>query len=252
MKKIILVVILTLFFCLIPLGTVIAFADGTGEDTTPTITVIDEQAAVENFFNRWIVPIASGTAGSILLVVLAFLRPYIKRVGENKTLMVAYNAARDKLSTAEQTASELKEQMKNVDLGAILQSVTKAVVTVVTENISEIIKKEIDKRSDLIGRVLANSEVISAQVGNLISAASVTWNNVDGVQKLLSTSPTSSALEKQAKSVELLKAMVAAKCGTELAEIQELLDEALDRNINQDEIMERYSKWAAEGTQNDG
>lgn len=190
--------------------------------------VINEQASLESFFNRYIIPIVTGTVGTVLIGVLAILRPYIRRVGENKTLRAVYGTTKDKLAIAEDEIKELKGKLEGLDIEDILKNLTEKAVSVAQEKTQEIIKAELEKRTDLNEKILSDVEVVSAQLQNLIHSAMLSWKEVDGVDKILAKSPVASALEKQAKEVQYLKTFIADRLEMEAKDIQALLDKATE------------------------
>ena len=222
MKKVLSFIAITalLIAFMLPLGAA-AFAEETTETiatATETTVILDEQTALDNFFNRYIIPIVGVTASSALGIGLAIAIPFIRKSSAYKSLSVGY-------SSLKRQAEEWKKQAESVDINAIIKQVTAAVSTAVIDKIGEIVKQEMDKRVDQTNQIFTNTEIMSAQLSNFLSAANIVWGkSVDGVSELLAKSPTTALLHQLEDYNLALKNIIIEKLGVTNEDLNKMLE----------------------------
>ena len=221
MKKVLAFIAITalLIAVMLPLGAA-AFAEETTETvaTATETTIIDEEASLDSFFNRYIVPIVGGSAASALGIGLAIAIPFIRKSSAYKSLSVGY-------SSLKRQAEEWKKQAESTDVNAIIKQVTAAVSTAAIDKIGEIVKQEMDKRVDQTNQIFTNTEIMSAQLANFLSAANIVWGpNVDGVSELLAKSPTTALLHQLEDYNLALKNIIIEKLGVTNEDLNKMLE----------------------------
>lgn len=226
MKKLLLLIILVI--CIFAFPVLTAFAEE-GEIVEGT-TIEETGGGIDDaWFKDKVLPYLIA-GGSGLTVLLPFILKLIKYIGENKSIKAAYAVLKDTANKASDENKALKEQLETFNLDAVLKGVTDSVITAVVDKIGGLVVSELNKRTDLSGQVLANTEVISQQLHNFLNAAVLAWKEVDGTAKLLTQSPNTAVMELQAKTIQFLKTYVAEKLGLETAELQAEIDKAVAVN----------------------
>lgn len=198
-------------------------AEGNAEDQgaeTPVLVVekeIEKDDIVTVFKNN-ILPYVSGAATSFL-GCLIMLIPYIKTRGQNKALQGAITVAGKtidslKAKEGELTVEKIVEKIQNDLVGTLMEFITTTVKAAIAENVK-------DTTGD-INAIDSKVDVLSAQLTNLIKAATLTWGEIDGVKPLLLNSPTSQTLAGYLAEVKGLKAQVAEQNAEALAPVEAL------------------------------
>lgn len=236
--KLTLVAVIIMFivcaYALVAHSHAIAYADDENvneqvieSDATATNSNDDDIATV---FKNNILPYVSGAATSFI-GILVMLIPYIKSRGQNKALQGALAVASKtidslKAKEGELTVDKIVEKIQNDLVGTLMDFITTTVKAAITENVK-------DTTGD-INAIDSKVDVLSAQLTNLLKAATLTWGQVDGVKQLLVNSPTSATLAGYLAEVKELKAQVAEQNAEALAPV-EALEKELEVYGNADE-----------------
>ena len=160
-------------------------------ETQPSVSVSAEPAPVPeedetDFFNKTILPLLI-SAGSVLLLVIGMLAPYIKKSNAYKALNTAYKAIKVQLKNQE-------ELLDNLDT----EKLKKAVADSVSAGIAELLVKfEEAIRKEL--------EFDNKTLSEFMEAARIVWSEAEGAVNILSEAPTKASVQKLALENKLLQ-----------------------------------------------
>lgn len=210
----------------------VAHADGESvveESTEPSVVVVEKEVEKDDLatvFKNNILPyvVSGAEAGLALLIVLV---PYIKKKGQLKALQGAY-------TVATKTIEAYKAKEGELTVESITTAVVDTLKSFITETVKATIKENVKDTTGDINAIDTKVDVLSAQITNLIKAATLTWGQVDGVPELLAKSPTASVLNGYLAQIKEVKALVQASNADALAPV-EALEKELEVYDNADE-----------------
>ena len=181
---------------------------------------VDYDEVVANII-KWFAVLFGSTA---FTVIVGILRPYLKNLGENKTLRALVSRSKDKEGELSAENLSLKKALEEFNPEIMLEKFSSTVVGKITSAVTQ----ELKKKTDLDGKILSNTEVLAAQVQQITKAAMLVWGgSVEGAAKILSEQPTTEAMEKVLKENQYMKTLIAEKLEMQTKELQKKLDEAV-------------------------
>lgn len=197
--------------------------DDTNVPETPTIIIENEkeEESLAEVFKNDILPFVV-SAGSSIIAFLIALFPWLKTKTKFSSLQGLYSAEK---KTNEKLNAKLAEFNTDNFVNAIKDKVVKNLEVFITDTITDIVKQHKIDNSEEIAVIATHLEQLGAQVTNLISAAQITWKNVDGVDGILAKSPTAEVLKGYyEKYVELQKKFNELQA-KETVELNNIVDE---------------------------
>lgn len=197
------------------------------EETTTNVT--DEVDDFKTVFKNDILPLIVG-AGEGILAILIMLFPYIKLRGKNKSLLGMLTVNKETLKKYQ----ELTEQFTVGNfINAFKADVIEGLKDFIKETVEKTVKDNFVDNTDGLNEVKTTTDILSAQLNNLIKAASIVWREAPGATELLAKSPTSEVLKGLYGQVADLRKKVEAKQSTELAEVDGVAKELEVYNVNE-------------------
>lgn len=153
-----------------------------------------------DFFNKTILPLLI-SAGSVLLLVIGFIAPYIKKSNAFKALNTAYKAVKVQLKNQEEILNNLNtETLKK----AIADNISAEIIELFVK-FEEAIKKELKFDNKTLSEIYTQQELIKSMVNKFMEAAKIVWAESDGAINVLSESPTKASVQKLALENKLLE-----------------------------------------------
>ncbi len=189
-----------------------AFAIEVGQENVEESGEISFSDRISEYIQSDLIPIISGLITAIT-AILAMLVPYIKTLGKLKSTQSAYACVFDENERLQKIASE-----KSVE----------GISKKITEEVAAAMEDRLSKYEELLSALLKECEESSCRLTSLIEGAKIAWKEAEGVDVILSSSPTASALRKNALKIELLKSYVAKTLGVKREKIDEMIDEELN------------------------
>lgn len=210
----------------------LAFADEgepvvTDEPTIEQTVDIDEGEIADKLSKKVLTWLTIGGGAAVIVSYLGILKPFFKTLGENKTLKAAYSSNKDKIAEILAENSTLKEFVNSTNITEIMGDIAKSVKEDLIPVVKTAITAELAKRTDISGQILANTEVMAALINKVISAASLAWNGVDGVPKVLAAPVNTALIEKTIAENEAMKTIVAQELGISTSQLQEKIDKVV-------------------------
>ena len=173
------------------------------DSTTGANSELKPEKDETDFFNETILPLLI-SAGSVLLLVIGFIAPYIKKSNAYKALNTAYKAVKVQLKNQEEILNNLDtETLKK----AIAESVGAGMADLFAK-FEEAIKKELQFDNKALAEIYGGQELIKAMVGKFMEAARIVWAEADGAVTVLSEAPTQASVQKLALENKLLQEQI--------------------------------------------
>lgn len=188
----------------------------------PTIIIENkEEETISEVFKNDILPFVV-SAGTSVVAFLIALAPYFKTKSKFNSLQGLYTASK---STNDKLNAQLAEFNTDNFVNSLKTTVIKNLESFIKDTITEVVSKNKIDNTKSINDVVVKVEQMSAQITNLISAAKITWREVDGVSGILAKSPTADVLKDYyQKFVELNKKFEELK-GKEIEELTKTVNE---------------------------
>lgn len=206
MKRIIMIMAVALAVTLSAFSIGGAYAsEEPSPEVQPFVSVSAEPAPVPeedetDFFNKTILPLLI-SAGSVLLLVIGMLAPYIKKSNAYKALNTAYKAIKVQLKNQEELLDNLDtEKLKK----AVADSVSAGIAELLVK-FEEAIRKELEFDNKTLSEIYAQQELIKVMVNKFMEAARIVWSEAEGAVNILSEAPTKASVQKLALENKLLQ-----------------------------------------------
>lgn len=186
-----------------PAPTVSVSAEPDPDPTTGSNSELEPEKDETDFFNETILPLLI-SAGSVLLLVIGFIAPYIKKSNAFKALNTAYKAVKVQLKNQEEILNNLDTETLK---GAIAESVGTGVAELFAK-FEEAIKKELQFDNKALSEIYGGQELIKTMVSRFMEAARIVWSEADGAVNILSEAPTQASVQKLALENKLLQEQI--------------------------------------------
>ena len=187
------------------------------EKLAEAIAKINELTSGDNFFKEKVLPFLIGGGIEIILGILLFLRPYLKKSSLVK-----------KLEGYIQALQQEKDNLNTLLTSSDPQAIKKAVEALFGEKIDYLMIQYDKKYKYMLKDVVdmkTSVETLYAQFKLFVEAARLAWASKPEVAALLAESPTKSTLDATMQENLRLKAYIRENKGEEADEIIKKLEE---------------------------
>ena len=186
------------------------------EKLAEAIAKINELTSGDNFFKEKVLPFLIGGGIEIILGILLFLRPYLKKSSLVK-----------KLEGYIQALQQEKDNLNTLLTSSDPQAIKKAVEALFGEKIDLLMAQYDKKYKDMLEDVVdmkTSVETLYAQFKSFVEAARLAWASKPEVAALLAENPTKSTLDATMQENLNLRAYIREVKGEEADKIIKSLE----------------------------
>lgn len=168
---------------------------------------------IESFIKEQLTPLLSGLITAFISII-ALLVPYIKTFGKLKKTQGAYASMYNENEKLSKLTEKINFDQKSKEI---------------TSNVISEIEKKFKNYDNALSHLLKETEITSAQLSTLIEGAKIAWKEAEGANLALCKVPSATLLAKQSLTIDFLKSFVAEKLGLMREELEEKIEEELNK-----------------------